>query len=180
MPSICKIFSLTLSDLPPALLDTFERRQVVQNAWRKVDGKWAIIPAPFVDDWSAQERRNIVQNLRHIIEDGGAVFGALQQGKLLAFAAMSGKLLGEEKQYADLLELHTDNRYRRMGLGRALFERCAAWARKKGAQKLYISAHSAEESQAFYRSLGCVDAIWISREHVSQEPFDCQLEYSLL
>ena len=87
--------------------------------------------------------------------------------------------MGSNLQYADLLELHTDNRYRRMGLGRALFERCAAWARERGAQKLYISAHSAQESQAFYRSIGCVDALWISQEHAQKEPFDCQLEYLL-
>ena len=66
-----------------------------------------------------------------------------------------------------------------MGLGRAIFERIAAWAAEKGAQKLYISAHSAQESQAFYRGIGCVDAQWICRLHVEQEPYDCQLEYVL-
>ena len=60
-----------------------------------------------------------------------------------------------------------------------LFEHCAQWAREDGAQKLYISAHSAQETQAFYAAMGCVDTLWPSPEHVALEPFDCQLEYTL-
>ena len=53
------------------------------------------------------------------------------------------------------------------------------WARKKGARKLYISAHSAVESQAFYRQMGCVEAELYNQSHVEKEPFDCQLEARL-
>lgn len=35
------------------------------------------------------------------------------------------------------------------------------------------------ESQAFYRSIGCVDARIYSRKHVEEEPYDCQMEYVL-
>ena len=54
-----------------------------------------------------------------------------------------------------------------------------SWASCKKAEKLYISAHSAVESQAFYKSLGCVEASEYSLYHVSREPFDCQLELIL-
>ncbi|MEC4272258.1 hypothetical protein VJ923_03670 [Adlercreutzia sp. R25] len=50
------------------------------------------------------------------------------------------------------------------------------WARERGAGKLYISAHSAAETQAFYKSMGCVEAEVYSQKHVEDEPFDCQLE----
>ena len=170
---------LALKELSFDFFNSFVRTQVVQNAWRRQNGKWAIVPAPFIDDWSAGDRRLLVKNLRSCLLEGGAVFGAWHQGHLAAFGAVSAGLIGDQKQYADLLELHTDQRYRRMGLGRAIFERIAAWAAEKGAQKLYISAHSAQESQAFYRGIGCVDAQWICRLHVEQEPYDCQLEYVL-
>ena len=42
--------------------------------------------------------------------------------------------------------------------------------------KLYISAHSAVESQAFYKALGCVEAQVYNKEHVEKEPYDCQME----
>ena len=50
---------------------------------------------------------------------------------------------------------------------------------EKGAGKLYISAHSAVESQAFYKAMGCVEAKEINAAHAEKEPFDCQLEFSL-
>lgn len=60
-----------------------------------------------------------------------------------------------------------------------LFEEATFWAQKQGAEKIYISAHSAVESQAFYKAMGCVEAKQYQQKYVEQEPFDCQLEYSL-
>ena len=57
---------------------------------------------------------------------------------------------------------------------RQVVTRC--WRREKGAKKLYISAHSAVESQAFYQRMGCVKALEYNRCHVDADPFDCQLE----
>lgn len=50
------------------------------------------------------------------------------------------------------------------------------WGKAQGAKKLYISAHSAVESQAFYKAMGCVEAQVYNQMHVEQEPCDCQLE----
>ena len=64
-----------------------------------------------------------------------------------------------------------------MGIGKQLFQMASTWAREKGAKKLYISAHSSIESQAFYKAMGCVEALEYNKEHVEKEPCDCQLEY---
>ena len=48
--------------------------------------------------------------------------------------------------------------YHRRGIGRALFAAAKEWAGDHGGRKLYISAHSAVESQAFYKAMGCVEA----------------------
>ena len=68
---------------------------------------------------------------------------------------------------------------RRNGIGKALFLAASEWAKKQGAKKLYISSHSAIETQRFYRSMGCVDAAEYNQKHVEAEPYDCQLEYVL-
>lgn len=65
------------------------------------------------------------------------------------------------------------------GIGKQLFLDAACWAREKDAEKLYISAHSAAESQAFYTAMGCRQAEYYHQAHVEAEPFDCQLEYLL-
>ena len=103
--------------------------------------------------------------------------GAFRDGVLKGFASVEAEFLDEERRYLDLSSIHVSSDARRMGIGKRLFLGAVQWARKNGAEKLYISAHSAVESQAFYRSLGCVDALWRCEAHVEQEPYDCQLEY---
>ena len=74
---------------------------------------------------------------------------------------------------------HISEDMRRKGIGRTLFLAAKEWAKQKGAKKLYISAHSAVESQAFYKSMGCVEAEVYNKKHVEDEPYDCQLECDL-
>ncbi|MGM9548359.1 MAG: GNAT family N-acetyltransferase [Faecousia sp.] len=75
-----------------------------------------------------------------------------------------------ENQYEEL---------RGRGIGRRLMDAAKAWAKAQGAEKLYISAHSAVESQAFYKAMGCREAEEYSSAAVELEPFDCQLEVSV-
>ncbi len=161
------------------LFSHFERRQEVKNCWRKEGGRWVIREESFVDDWGPEEYRILVQCLHHTLENGGAVFGAFQEGQLKGFASVEEKPLGSKGQYRDLSSLHVSQEKRGFGIGKALFRRAADWARAKGAEKLYISSHSAVETQAFYRAMGCVEAKEYQCAHVQQEPYDCQLEYPL-
>jgi len=62
------------------------------------------------------------------------------------------------------------------GIGKTLFQLSKEWAKEHGAKKLYIAAHPAIESQAFYKAMGCVEALEYSPTHVEKEPLDCQLE----
>ncbi len=66
-----------------------------------------------------------------------------------------------------------------MGIGKKLFSLVCKKTKEMNAQKLYISAHSSEESQAFYNAMGCVEAMEYNEKLVTEEPCDCQLEYSV-
>lgn len=46
-------------------------------------------------------------------------------------------------------------------------------------RETFISSHSAKESQAAYKALGCVPARELFREAAEMEPFDIQLEFDL-
>lgn len=107
------------------------------------------------------------------------VYGAFEDGALKGFASVEGTFFGSRKQYLELSSLHVSEDCRGRGIGRTLMDRAKAWAKDRGAEKLYISAHSSVESQAFYRAMGCVEAEEYSRPHVEKEPFDCQLEVLL-
>ena len=84
--------------------------------------------------------------------------------------------MGSRGQYRDMTSLHVSEDLRGHGAGRQLFLLAKDWARDHGAEKLYISSHSAVETQRFYESMGCVDAEEVMEEHVRQEPYDRQLE----
>lgn len=157
----------------------FERRQVVKDCWRLVNGQWLVKEEPFIDQWSEQDYGVLIDCLRNTVRTGGVVFGAFWNNDLKGFASVEGKPFGVGGDYMDLTCLHVSEDRRRVGIGRKLFIHAADWARDKGARKLYISSHSAVETQAFYRSLGCVEAREVNRAHMEQEPYDCQLEFLL-
>ncbi len=179
--------AIALKEVTPSLFAHFIRYQPVNLCWRRGNGSkglagngpWTIRPDPFIDDWSPEEYRFLVSCLQNTLQTGGALFGAFADGQLKGFASVEPEPFGPEKAYLDLSSLHVSSDFRRQGAGKRLFQMAADWAKSRGAKKLYISSHSADETQRFYRSLGCVDAVYIDPHHAETEPYDCQLEFPL-
>ena len=107
------------------------------------------------------------------------VFAAFNAESLAGFVSVENALFGRQKEYLQLSSIHVTFEGRGMGIGRKLFELAVNSARDMGAKKLYISAHSSIESQAFYKKLGCVEAVEYNEKLVAEEPCDCQLEFVL-
>lgn len=167
------------NEINAGLLDGFIRRQVVTKCLRRENGAWIAKNAPFIDDWTQKDREWIAADLKNLAGRGGLVYAAYCGGKLAGFASVSAETLGESGEYLELTNIHVTEAMRGRGIGRALFYAAAEWAKAHGAKKLYISAHSSVESQAFYRSLGCKEAEIYSTRHIEAEPFDIQMEYRL-
>lgn len=170
-----------LWEIPAGFLKDFDRHQEVRRCWRRKDGQWELKDIAFLEEWEDEDKWEIVRQLRQLLEEGGAVFAAFVQGRECpaAFAAVEGTLQGSRGQYAVLHFIYTDRRWRGKGIGKELFRRVCAFARDIHAEKLYISAHSSEESQRFYRGLGCVDAQELIPRLYELEPWDCHIEYLL-
>ena len=168
--------TVSAGELDRALFRHFIRRQVVVKCWRREEGEWVIRDDPFIDDWSEADYEFLVSCLKNTAGTGGLVLGAFCGGALKGFASVEAGLFGGENRYLDLTSIHVSEDMRGQGMGAALFAAAKAWARAHGGRKLYISAHSAVETQAFYRRMGCVEAQEPCKEHVEAEPFDCQLE----
>ena len=168
--------TLRENELCRELFGGFLRHQVVTKCWRREKGEWVIREDPFIDDWTEADYRTLISCLKNTVSTGGVVYGAFIAGTLKGFASVEPDFMGKEGQYLDLSSIHVSEDARGTGIGRALFLMAKEWARARGAKKLYISAHSAVETQAFYRSMGCVEALEYDRRHVDREPFDCQME----
>ncbi|MGN1409338.1 MAG: GNAT family N-acetyltransferase [Eubacteriales bacterium] len=161
------------------LFDGFVRTQTVMKCRRKRGEEWVIIDEPFIDDWDESDIERLCTELRSTVSQRGVMFGAFIDGKLKGFAAVEPDFFGSRSQYLNLSELHVSAEYRGNGMGKKLFGLAKSWAKRQGAEKLYMSTHSAVESQAFYLSMGCVEAEEYNSRLVEKEPCDCQLECGL-
>ena len=172
--------ALCTEEISRELFRDFIRHQNVVKCWRKEDGEWRIKEDPFIDDWTEADYQFLVTCLKNTVQTGGLVYAAfcnnVSGSMLKGFVSVESTLFGGTQGYLDLSSIHVSEDMRGKGIGKTLFRTAKAWAKMKGAKKLYISAHSAVETQEFYRAMGCVEAQIYARHHVEQEPYDCQLE----
>lgn len=186
--------TLNSNEINRQLFRHFVRRQKVTLCRRRESGEWVWKSDPFIDDWSEDDYEILVKCLKNTILTGGFVYAVFycqdnrmelpiessaNDPHLKGFVSVEPRFFGSQKQYLDLSSIHVSADLRGQGIGKALFTSAAEWARRKGAKKLYISSHSAMETQAFYKAMGCVEAEEYNQKHVKAEPYDCQLEYKL-
>ena len=171
--------ALEVGEINAALFAGFERYQEVKRCWRKVCGVWTLKDIAFVEQWGAPELELLAAHVAETLHKGGTLWGAFDGGRIAGFAALEAGPLGPQGEYRQLSMLHVSRESRGRGLGRALLNLAAERARQLKAEKLYISAHSSEESQAFYKAVGCVETAWVCDRLAELEPCDCQLELIL-
>lgn len=163
-------------DLKIELFSDFNRFQDVKKAWRKEAGEWVLKDICFQEHWSGEDYLYLIECLKGTIAKKGKVYGAFENKKLVGFASVEREPFGSGKQYVQLTSLHVTFEKRGTGIGKQLYEAALSAAAGFGAKKLYISAHSAQETQAFYKAMGCVEAKEYDQKAVELEPCDCQLE----
>lgn len=166
-------------NLSKSLFDGFDRHQEVTRVFRAEGGKWVIREVSFTEEWGENEKEELVRCLANTLQTKGIIYGAFDGERLVGFFSVESRLFGSQKQYVELSSLHVDRAYRGQGIGRKLFECAVSCGQSLNGKKLYISAHSSVESQAFYRKMGCIEALEFSPEALEKEPCDCQLEYPL-
>lgn len=167
------------NELNTEIFSNFNRYQQVNKCWRKINGQWILENIAFTEQWGKQEYEFLVECLKNTLNTGGAVIGAFIEEELVGFASVENKFFGSKNQYLQLSSIHVSYEIRGKGIGKKLFQMIAQEARNLQAKKLYISAHSSEESQAFYKAIGCIEAKEYNEKLVQAEPCDCQLEYIL-
>lgn len=178
--SSLRFVPLTRDMLTPELGADFDRYQQVTRCWRKENGQWVVKDVAYTEQWGEKEKLAISGDMIKTLDGGGDAVGCFDaQNKLVGFASLENERMGERGEYLELSGLHVTSGMRGRGIGTRMFRMMCDIARKKGAEKLYISAHSSVESQAFYHAVGCREASWYSAPHAEKEPCDCQMEFVL-
>jgi len=181
--------AMTVDDLHVHMMDDFDRHQEITHVMRK-NGRVKKLRKPRVEDWPAEGKTGFVRNfiyhvyVRQFFGGEPKVFAAFRDGQVVGFAywrCIENQKLkrGKAKDFAILDRLFVSRECRRMGLGRQLFELCAQAARAEGAPMLYISTEPAVETQAFYRSVGCVKTRTDLGPVMRAPKHDIPLEYAL-
>ena len=150
-------------------LDNYIRKQDVKRVYRKQNGEYVLVDCVYTEDWDIEKRRSVAAA---ISGDECITYLALEVDNVVGFIGLKKELNGP---YMILDMMHVSAEYRGKGIGRRLFEKGKAEARKAGAKALYISACSSEETIAFYKAMGCKLAEHPIKESAADEPCDHQL-----
>ena len=150
-------------------LDSYNRKQNVNKVYRRIDGEYALVECKYTEDWDLSQKRSVA---KQISSDDYITYIGLENDKVVGFIGLLKKLNGP---YMILDMMQVSSECRGQGVGRRLFELGKAEAIKAGAQALYISACSSEETIAFYRAMGSGLASIPIKELAEKEPYDLQM-----
>ena len=161
-------------------INEMDPSQYIGRAWREIDGKRQLIEINYHDSGWPNGYEHHYNHLKDTILNRGSAIGAFDSNsKLVGFVSINREFFGEKYHYVLLDQLFITLEYRNKGIGKKLFELSADVARKWNADKIYICAGSAEETIAFYFSIGCKEAVEVNKEIYESDPRDYQLEFSL-
>lgn len=90
--------NLHIDEIDRSLFGHFIRHQIVTKCWRREQGKWVIRDAPFVDDWSEEDYRVLIEHLKNVLSGGGFVYAAFSQGYLKGFVSVEAQWLCGSKE----------------------------------------------------------------------------------
>lgn len=152
-----EIRMLPAGEISRELFADFIRRQRVDECRCHENGTWVIRSVPAAEDWTEADYAVLIRRLKTTCATG-MVWGAFIGDSLKGFAAVNGMPFGSDNEYLELSHLYVSADCRGQGLGAMLFRRAAGWAAGQGAQKLYVSAHPAVETQAFCHAMDLRDA----------------------
>ena len=150
-------------------LDLYNRKQEVNKVYRRIDGEVSLVECKYTEDWDLNKKRSVA---KQISSDDHITYIALENDKVVGFIGLLKQLNGP---YMILDMMQVSSECRGQGIGRRLFEAGKDEARKNGAEALYISACSSEETIAFYRAMGSAPASDPIKEIAEEDPFDLQM-----
>lgn len=153
-----------------------DRAERITRLYTLHDGILTAEPCDFdVQGWGPGEPEKHVPWLERELDEGGTMFGALDNDRVVGVAVLGGRFRGRNRDQLQLVFMHVSNGYRRQGIGSRLMDEAAGLARARGARWLYISATPSQSAVGFYLSHGSRPAPEVDEELFALEPEDIHL-----
>lgn len=161
-------------------ISEIDASQYIEKAWRKKDGKYQLVRIDYMEESWPDGYEAYRDGLIDTFKGGGAAFGAFDsKGTMIGYVSLNRDIFGDSAKYVLLDSLFISRAYRGKGIGKSLLKLCQQQAKNWGVDKLYTCAGSAEDTIAFYRAAGWIDALEINHELAAEDERDIQLEYDL-
>lgn len=164
---------LTTENFKLNSLDNYQRKQDVKKVYRKQNGEYTLVDCVYTEDWDMPKRRAVAKD---ISGDDCITYLALENQEVIGFIGLKKDLVGH---YMILDLMQVSSAYRGQGIGRKLFDLGKKEARMAGAEALYISACSSEETIEFYKAMGAEITDCPIKEIAENEPYDLQMVCSV-
>lgn len=154
-----------------------DRSEVVDSIYRLQGGSLVEVPVNFeMKGFKPDELDAIIGRQKRLLANGGWVFGAFDEGKLVGVASLENRFRGNLHRYCKMDILFVSREYRRRGIASALLEKCVDTAGWIGAGRLYISATESRNTVDFYLHRGARLTEEPDPVLVGMEPDDIHLE----
>lgn len=159
------------------LLRKIDRSEIIEEIYYLRNGQ-LILEQEYYDmkGFPPGELEAIILRQHHLVEAGGEVFAAFDDGALLGVASVENRLRGLNKPLCKMDILYTDAQARKRGVGRALIGHALDLAHRFGACGLYISATPSRNTVDFYIHCGAVPVEEVDSELFTLEPEDIHLQ----
>ncbi|MGN0424825.1 MAG: GNAT family N-acetyltransferase [Acetatifactor sp.] len=164
-----KIELLSTENFQFTSLDDYPRKHDVKKVYRKLNGEYVLVDCVYTEDWDLAKRRSVAKD---VSSEDYITYLALEHEEVVGFIGLKKELY---QSYMILDMMHVSAACRGQGIGRKLFNKGKEEARKAGAEALYISACSSEETIAFYRAMGAEITNSPIKEMAEKEPYDLQM-----
>ncbi|NBN02475.1 GNAT family N-acetyltransferase [Proteus sp. G2665] len=148
------IRQLTRNEIPQVW--GIDRTELIEKLYVLKEGKLLLSKQRFdMKGWPEGEAEHYTPVLLESFDRGAPFWGVFEHDRLVAAASVDPKKRGKNGSLLQLSFLHVSHPQRGQGLARILFDYCVEYAKENGADGLYISSTSSENSVNFYQHLGC-------------------------
>jgi len=151
----------------------------IKRAWRSVNGTKQWIDLNWSDEEYPSGYEEHLAALEATFTGGGFALGAFDDDQLVGFISVNREEFGNKYKHVLLDQLFVDNQYQNKGIGKKLFHLATKKAKAWHVDKFYICAGSSEDTLAFYRALGCTEAVEVNQKLYEEDINDMQLEFDL-
>lgn len=161
-------------------LRLIDRREIIEEVYYMENSELKLKEEYYdIDNFLPEELEETIERLKDDFEKGAKIIGAFDKGQIIGMASLKNKFIGEKKDTLQMDILYVSYYYRKMGIGKKLFEGIKKLAIEKAAKKLYISSTQSKNTVDFYMNNGCKLVKFPDKELFEKEPLDIHLELEL-